>query len=83
MIARLFAWWRRPPLRQRILNALSETEWQIGLDIARRAKIHPFRQGEMYIKLSVLEDEGLVESRPGPLSRDNVNRHRIYRKTRQ
>lgn len=81
--ARLFAWWRRPPLRQRILNALSETEWSIGLDITRRAKIHPFKTAAMYFVLLDLENEGLVESRPGPLSSDHVNRHRKYRKTRQ
>lgn len=78
MIARLLTCWHRPSLRQRILNALSETEWSIGLDISRDAKIHPFRHAAMYFELITLEKEGLVESRPGPLSR-----HRIYRKTRQ
>lgn len=83
MIARFFAWWRRPSLRQRILNVLSETEWSIGLDISRRAKIRSGQYGTMCLELIALENEGLVESRPGPVSRDRINRHSIYRKTRQ
>lgn len=74
MIARFLTWWRRPSLRHRILNALSETEWSTGTDVSHRAKLHPFRYGAISIELINLESEGLVESRPGP------NR-RMYRKT--
>lgn len=73
---------RLPSLRQQILNVLSDTEWSIGLDIARDAKINSFKLGVMYLELFALVREGLVESQPGPLSSDGVNRHRKYRKTR-
>lgn len=78
MIARLFAWWRRPPLRQRILNTLSETEWLRAIDICKGVTA-PFRYGETIIILFDLEREGLVIRKPNP----EKPRLSLFRKTRQ
>lgn len=78
MIARFLAWWRRPPLRQRILNALSETEWLRAIDICKGVTA-PFYYGKTIILLFDLEREGLVTRKPNPAN----DRLSLFRKTRQ
>ncbi len=59
MLQRLIAWWRRPSARNRILTALSVTEWQRGLDIIKTANIHI---GQFYAIAGELEAEGVIET---------------------
>jgi DNA-binding PadR family transcriptional regulator len=66
-IKRLIAWWRRPPLRERVLATMVAVHYEgtremRGLDIAKRANC----RGTVYVALRQLEDEGLVGSREEP-----------------
>ena len=82
MLERLKEWWRRPPVRDRILAALSPTEWRRGLAVSTEAKTWSY--GGFYVAVEALEREGLVESKweecpPAPVR--GGYRRRIYRLT--
>jgi DNA-binding PadR family transcriptional regulator len=75
------AWWNRLPAKQRILDAMSNTEWKRPLDIIKAAKVGI---GAFYVNTASWEQQGLVESKweegPIPASRQG-RRRRLYRLT--
>lgn len=76
MIPKFLRWWHQPPLRQRVLDSLSETEWFRATELP----VNPWNVASIFTQLYILEREGLVESKWGPVSSDGVNRHRLYRR---
>lgn len=73
-------WWSKPPAKQRVLNALSTTEWRPGLDVSKRAEVSTAR---FYPLILDMEETGLVLSKwdegPLPPARHGYRR-RLYRK---
>jgi len=51
-------WLRKPSVRQRILNSLSETEWMYPADIMREAEVSP---STFYSSIHFLEEKGYVK----------------------
>ncbi len=82
MFRRLIDWWRRPPADQRILAALSTTEWRRSLDIVNAANVSI---GGYYSHIFKLEAGGIVESKwdegPIPPARRG-KRARLYRRVK-
>jgi hypothetical protein len=73
-------WWRRPPVEQRILAAMSVTEWRRGFDVIKTAKVSV---GAFYSRIFAMEANGWVESKweegPIPAARGG-RRGRLYRR---
>jgi len=68
MFERFLAWWRQPPLRERVLRALLEfeREGQVmvpGREITKRLGLE---WTSPYLALNWLEGEGLVQRRAAP-----------------
>lgn len=71
-------WWNRPSAKQRILDALSTTEWRRTLEIVEAADVSVAR---FYIVILRLEEAKLVESRFGTSELyANGARRRLYRR---
>lgn len=73
-------WWQRPPARQRIIDAMSPTDWKSSLDIIKSAKVSiPV----FYRRIFALEAEGVVESKWEQGQASEIrggNRRRLYRR---
>lgn len=76
----LIAWWHRPPAEERILDAMSFTEWRRGFDIIEDADVYV---ADFYIFVMKSEEAGSIESKwsDAPLKPERgYRRERVYRK---
>lgn len=64
MLERFLAWWKTPPLRDRVLEVLRSYSFDLtAIDIARDIDDNWPPLGRVYPVLMRLEREGVVESR--------------------
>jgi len=61
MSARFLKWWRKPPLRKRIIDALTD-DYQTSLALIDKTK--PWSYGAFHIEMSNLIDDGYAIARP-------------------
>ena len=69
VIEKIAKWWNRPPAEDRILDAMSFTEWRRSLKIIDNADVGV---GQFYVICERLSEEGIIEKRydrSGPYTR--------------
>lgn len=77
---RFLKWWNRPSAEERILEAMSFTEWRRGFDIIESADVFV---ADFYVFVMKSEEAGSIESKwsDEPLKPERgYRRERVYRK---
>jgi hypothetical protein len=80
ILHKIIKWWNRPPAADRILDAMSFTEWRRGFDIINGADVFV---ADFYVFVMKSEESGVIESKwsDAPLKPERgYQRDRVYRK---
>jgi hypothetical protein len=80
IIKAIIHWWQLPPASERILAAMSDTEWRRSLDIVRASEVCV---AQFYSRVFAWEERGIIESKweDGPIPPERQgHRRRLYRR---